>query len=150
MNWPELLLLTVSHNYCRYSWYSFVLLKCIFWLRIFIYLFLFCSTTFFFLYIFSGGSTSTYDYSVELNKFLSFFFLLFGGCGTVFRLASCTSKWLLIFSLYLLIFQFGALTLMMDVHAVYRNVTWAACLLRGGALKNTLWIKLFKNKCSSF
>ena len=59
----------------------------IFSLRIFIYLCLFCSTPFYFLYIFSGGSISTYDYSVELNKFLSFFFLLFVGCGTVFRLA---------------------------------------------------------------
>ena len=79
-----------------------------------------------------------------------------------------TAKWLLMFSLYLLILQFGALTLMMDVHAVPRNVTWAACLLTGVGLKNTLWIespqkwkslekyalnstfKPFKNKCSSF
>ena len=79
-----------------------------------------------------------------------------------------TAKWLLMFSLYLLISQFGALTLMMDVHAVPRNVTWAACLLTGVGLKNTLWIespqkwkslekyalnstfKPFKNKCSSF
>ena len=79
--------------------------------------------------------------STQYNSF-SFFYLVFSdGCGSTCFPWYFTAKWLLMFSLYLLILQFGALTLMMDVHAVYRNVTWAACLLTGGWLKNTMWIK---------
>ena len=81
-----------------------------------------------FLYLFSVGSASTCVYSVEYS--FSFFYLVFiNGCGSACFLWYFTAKWLLMFSLYLLILQFEASTLTIDVHAVSRNGTWGASLL---------------------
>ena len=67
--------------------------------------------------------------STQYNSF-SFFYLVFSdGCGSTCFPWYFTAKWLLMFSLYLLILQFGASTLTMDVHEVSRNATWAASLL---------------------